>query len=607
MGPSDELRPFGINPVKHLPGVGRSMKNHPSVSIVFKSHPDHHLAPNAPRNQVGLRFTAQGSSMRNDIQVQPTTSYPASPTPPDIRFGCRIEYSYSEGLLTLASADVNQQPNLDFRFLTDPRDLPRYRDAVRRTVAVFQHPAFDGLLTERLSPTDADLASDDSLDAWLQQNGRHRGPPVSHVQDGSGFRPDNCGGPILPCARPGGAAGGRRLGHARHRAGQHQRHRHHDRRTGSPTSSGTAGRAGVAMTLPESTRFDLAADMSVCRILNGMWQVSGAHGRIEPNAAIRSMFDYVDAGFTTWDLADHYGPAEDFIGEFRRQFASARGEEALSDMLAFTKWVPRPGPMTRQVVEGNVDISRRRMGMERLDLLQFHWWDYSDARYLDALSHLADLRDEGWLREVALTNFDTQRMRDIAGHGVRVVSNQVQYSLIDRRPEVAMAGFCEGNGSSLLAYGTLCGGLLSDRYLGPAGATRGSLNTASLGKYKQMVDAWGGWGLFQQLLTTLKSVADKHGATIANVAVRYVLDRPAVAGVIVGTRLGVAEHIAETARVFDLRLDADDVEDIEAVLAQSRDLYRAHRRLRRRVPAVATSPPAAPARRGPRAGPLRTR
>ena len=329
----------------------------------------------------------------------------------------------------------------------------------------------------------------------------------------------------------------------------------------------------VMMTLPEASRYNLTGGLPICRILNGMWQVSGAHGSIDPGAAVLSMFDYVDAGLTTWDLADHYGPAEDFIGEFRRQLAAARGEEALSGVQAFTKWVPRPGPMTRQTVEGNVDISRRRMGMERLDLLQFHWWDYGDSRYLDALSHLSDLRDEGRIREVALTNFDTQRMRDIAAHGIRVVSNQVQYSLIDRRPEVAMASFCQEQGASLLAYGTVCGGLLSDRYLGLPEPRPGELNTASLRKYKQMIDAWGGWALFQQLLTVLRTVADKHAVSIANVSVRYVLDRPAVGGVIIGARLGVAEHIADNARVFRIRLDAEDLEDIEAVLAQSRDLY----------------------------------
>ena len=328
------------------------------------------------------------------------------------------------------------------------------------------------------------------------------------------------------------------------------------------------------MALPESSQYNLADGLTINRVLNGMWQVSGAHGSIEPDAALRAMFDYIDAGFTTWDLADHYGPAEDFIGEFRRQLASARGRQYLANMLAFTKWVPRPGPMTRQVVEGSIDLSRQRMGIERLDLLQFHWWDYRDSRYLDALAILSDLRDEGKIRQVALTNFDTQRMRVIADHGVEVVSNQVQYSLIDRRPEVAMAAFCQSYGSSLLAYGTLCGGLLSDRYLGQPEPPVAALNTASLRKYKQMIDAWGGWGLFQQLLSTLRGVADKHDATIANVAVRYILDRPSVAGVIVGARLGVAEHIADNARVFDIQLDADDLQAIESVSAQSRDLYR---------------------------------
>ena len=69
------------------------------------------------------------------------------------------------------------------------------------------------------------------------------------------------------------------------------------------------------MPLPTESQFQFTPDMRICRILNGMWQVSGAHGRIDPQAAVQNMFDYLDAGFTTWDLADHYGPAEDFIGD----------------------------------------------------------------------------------------------------------------------------------------------------------------------------------------------------------------------------------------------------------------------------------------------------
>src|SRR6266550_117632 len=143
------------------------------------------------------------------------------------------------------------------------------------------------------------------------------------------------------------------------------------------------------MTLPATSRFQLTPDLTICRILNGMWQVSGGHGAIDPSRAVDEMFAYCDAGFTSWDLADHYGPAEDFVGEFRRRYAVEHGEPALSGLQFCTKWVPRPGPMPRAAVEAAISTSQRRMASETLDLLQFHWWDYADSRYLDALAQLA--------------------------------------------------------------------------------------------------------------------------------------------------------------------------------------------------------------------------
>ncbi|MBC6452745.1 MAG: aldo/keto reductase [Hormoscilla sp. SP5CHS1] len=323
-----------------------------------------------------------------------------------------------------------------------------------------------------------------------------------------------------------------------------------------------------------SSRLQLTSDLNICRILNGMWQVSGGHGRLDRKKAIESMFDYMDAGFTTWDLADHYGPAEDFIGEFRRQLVTKRGEEALSNLQAFTKWVPRPGKMTKQLVEKNIDIARQRMGVDAIDLMQFHWWEYRDKNYLDALKYMAELQSEGKIKHLALTNFDTEHLQIITDAGIKIVSNQVQFSLVDRRPLVKMVEFCQGHDIKLLAYGTVCGGLLSEKYLGQPEPGSFSLATVSLRKYKNMVDAWGGWNLFQELLATLGQIASKHGVSISNVAVRYVLEQPAVAGAIVGARLGISAHIQENAKVFDLQLDSSDYEQISAVVGKSRDLYQ---------------------------------
>ncbi len=327
------------------------------------------------------------------------------------------------------------------------------------------------------------------------------------------------------------------------------------------------------MNLPQPSRLQFTADLNICRILNGMWQVSGAHGSIDPERAVESMFEYVDAGFTTFDLADHYGPAEDFIGEFRRRLEQSRGKDALSHLQAFTKWVPMPSAMTRAVVEAAIDRSLRRMNVGALDLLQFHWWDYGDDRYLDALKHMADLQKEGKIRHLGLTNFDTDHLAAVIDSGIRIVSNQVQYSLIDRRPQLRMAQLCREHGVWLLAYGTVCGGLLTDRFLGASEPIRAQLDTASLQKYKRMVDAWSGWESFQNLLVALGEIASKHSVSIANVATRYVLDQPAVAGVIVGVRLGRSAHIDDNARAFRFTLDADDLDRIEKALAGSRDLF----------------------------------
>jgi len=318
---------------------------------------------------------------------------------------------------------------------------------------------------------------------------------------------------------------------------------------------------------------ELADDLSICRILNGMWQVSGTHGHIDPEKAISEMIEYHNSGFTTWDLADIYGPAESFVGKFRLTLEKLKGKDELKNSQALTKFVPNPGPMTNSIVGYYIDKSLEKMNTGCIDLIQFHWWDYKNPSYLDALVHLSEIRDRGKIKNIGLTNFDTKRLQIIKDQGLKIISNQVQYSILDQRPEKQMVPFCRQNKIHLLTYGTLLGGFLSEKYLNSPEPTRGDLSTASLQKYYNIINAWGGWGLFQELLQTLVQISKKHNCTIANVSTSFILEKPTVAGVIIGARLGLSEHREDNSKVFGLHLDSEDKLMIKSITEKSNDLF----------------------------------
>ena len=309
----------------------------------------------------------------------------------------------------------------------------------------------------------------------------------------------------------------------------------------------------------------LLGDLEICRILNGMWQVAGGHGQMDSESAVTDMKKYQDSEFTTWDLADIYGPAESLIGKFR--------DKVGNNFQALTKFVPNPGPMSNSIVSYYIDQSLEKMKTDCIDLIQFHWWDYSDSSYLDAMNNLSKLQNEGKIKHIGLTNFDTERVKIMKEHGHDIVSNQVQYSILDQRPDKLMAPFFAKHGIKILSYGTLLGGFFSEKYLGVDEPHRGDLTTASLQKYKNMIDAWGGWQLFQKLLSELNSIAEKHNCSIANIATRFVLDKPQVAGIIIGARLGIAEHREDNAKVFDVKLDSQDISLINSITVKSNDLF----------------------------------
>ncbi len=309
-------------------------------------------------------------------------------------------------------------------------------------------------------------------------------------------------------------------------------------------------------------RVQLADGLEISRVLTGLWQVADMErdGRtLDRDAAAEEMERYVEAGLTTFDMADHYGSSELIAGRFVQR---GRGPAQL-----FTKWVPEPGPHTRADVLAAIDRACERMSVDAIDLLQFHAWSYADPAWMDCMFWLQEVKEAGKIRHLGLTNTDTAHLRMLLDSGVEIASNQVCYSLLDQRAAGAMTELCLERGPGILAFGTLAGGFLTDRWLGAEEPSLESLETWSQMKYKRFIDAAGGWAPYQALLAAMDRAARRQGVSMANVACRWVLESPAVAGIIVGARLGRSEHIGDTLRLFDFELDAESIADIRDALA----------------------------------------
>jgi aryl-alcohol dehydrogenase-like predicted oxidoreductase len=300
------------------------------------------------------------------------------------------------------------------------------------------------------------------------------------------------------------------------------------------------------------------------RLFSGLWQLSSPSWGTASTLKIRQQFSaYAAKGFTAYDMADHYGDAEVIFGKFR---ASCSNPEALFGATKYCIFTPTT--ITREVVQANITERCQRMSSNHIDLLQFHWQFYADPQYLEALQYI---QEDARVRMIGLCNFDTHHMEQAVHAGIKVQTNQVQFSLIDSRPVFKMGAACKKHDIKLLTYGTLCGGFIAEKWLGqPEPELFLQDITPSQRKYYEMILNWGGWALFQVLLQTLKQIAVKHNVSISNVATRWVLDFDYVGAVIVGTRMGVSEHADENLATFGWKLEESDQTAIQTVLERSK-------------------------------------
>ena len=298
----------------------------------------------------------------------------------------------------------------------------------------------------------------------------------------------------------------------------------------------------------------LAPDLKISKIITGLWQIADMErkGRIlNLEQAAMGMQVYLDAGLTTFDMADHYGSAEEIAGVFNQNIEPGQ-------VQLLTKWVPEPGKGSKEKVLQAVQRALGRLQVDQLDLMQYHAWNYADPAWLDDLYWLQELKEEGLIRHLGLTNFNAAHLEMVIQSGIEVVSNQICYSPIDQRAAGNMVDICQKYNIKILAFGTLAGGLLSEKWINQPEILADQMATWSQMKYKRFIDVAGGWEPYQLLLKTLQQIAIKHEASIANVATKFILDQPTVGGVIIGARLGKTNYIKDNLRLLELDLSSED-------------------------------------------------
>lgn len=327
-------------------------------------------------------------------------------------------------------------------------------------------------------------------------------------------------------------------------------------------------------------RINLTHDYSVSRIIKGNWQLAGGHGRIDREKAINDMFEYYDAGITTFDCADIYTGVEEMIGSFLKQMRIERSKSEADKVQVHTKYVPNKsvlGKISYKDTRTSILRSIRRLGVENLDLVQFHYWDFDIPGYVEIAIHLADLKKEGLIKHIGLTNFDSAHAAEIIDAGVTVLTNQVQYSVLDHRPEKTLEHFCTNNGLKMLCYGGLAGGLLTEKYLSKSIPNIHEIKqNRSLVKYLLIIEDLGGYDKFQAILQELAILGKEKDLSLSQVAILYILQKPQVGSVIVGARN--SSHIDSLVKIPNKKLSQAQIQRISALAPYlDGDIYQLER------------------------------
>ncbi len=302
---------------------------------------------------------------------------------------------------------------------------------------------------------------------------------------------------------------------------------------------------------------ELCSGYYVSRLIKGGWQTIG-----RGEDALADLLAFVEAGVTTFETSDSYEGGEALMGALRKA-AREHLDPALANVIKvhtrFTAPLDGPGPDERAVVRA-IEASLERLGVDTLDLVQLQWWNLDVPGLIDAGLVLTDLQHQGKVGLIGAANFGVATLERLLNAGVPIATNQVLYSLIDRRPENRLASFCAESGISLMTFAPLGGGFLSERWRSKTDPRESGEEHSA--EYRALIEAGGGWSAYRTLLETLAGIAERHARSIATVALAWTLTRGPGKAILFGA--SSPERLPETMAAFGVALTAGDIAEIEA-------------------------------------------
>ncbi len=311
------------------------------------------------------------------------------------------------------------------------------------------------------------------------------------------------------------------------------------------------------------------SDLLVSPVGLGCWQFSrgkGLTGRYWPTLSDGEIREIVRvslaSGINWFDTAESYGG-----GESERALAGALGALGVpaTGVVLATKWMPLF--RTARSITKTVGTRLENLGVARIDLYQIHQ-PFSFSSIRSQMKAMAGLSEGGKIRFIGVSNFNEKRMRtahrELASFGLKLTSNQVRYSLLDR--SIESNGVLESArelGISIIAYSPLAQGVLSGKFHADPGLVR------RLGGYRKYLSAFKQKGLAKSrpVIVTMRALAEKHGVTLPQIALNWLISSQADAVVAIPGATTAAQA-EENAGAMSFRLSPDELAHLdEASLA----------------------------------------